>query len=378
MKPFFTLEAVDPETGARAGRLHTDHGEVLTPVFMPVGTQAAVKTLTAEQLEDLDAQIILANTYHLYLRPGAARVAAAGGVHGLAAWRRALLSDSGGYQFYSLRELNTVSEEGVGFRSHLDGSKHFLSPEDVIDVEAALGADIVMPLDECLPYPSEPAAAAAAAARTARWARRCRDRKGPVFRHHAHRQFLFGIVQGASYEALRRESAAAITDLDLPGYAIGGLAVGEPKTQLLDLTALCTSLLPADRPRYLMGVGFPEDLLRCVALGVDMFDCVMPTRNARKGTLFTRAGRLVVRNAAYAEDANPPEAGCACPCCRRYSRAYLRHLIHAGEPTGMTLATLHNLYFYLDLMRAARGAILEGRYGAWLRAFFADYAMASD
>lgn len=378
MKPFFTLEAVDPETGARAGRLTTDHGEVLTPVFMPVGTQGAVKALTAEQLETLGARIILANTYHLYLRPGAARVAAAGGVHGLAAWPHALLSDSGGYQFYSLRTLNTVSEEGVGFRSHLDGSRHFLRPEDVIDVQAALGADIVMPLDECLPYPSEPAAAAAAVQRTARWARRCRDRRGPVFSEHGHRQFLFGIVQGASYPALRRESLAETCALDLPGYAIGGLAVGEPKAQLLELTGLCTSLLPAERPRYLMGVGFPEDLLRAVALGVDMFDCVMPTRNARKGTLFTRAGRLVVKNASFADDLTAPDPACGCPCCRRHSRAYLRHLFQAGEATAMTLATLHNLYFYLDLMRSARAAILEGRYGAFLREFFADYTMATD
>ena len=375
--PFFELQAVDP-TGARAGVLHTEHGDVPTPVFMPVGTQGAVKTATAEQLESIGARLILANTYHLYLRPGAARVEATGGVHGLAAWRGALLTDSGGYQFFSLKSLNTVSEEGVSFRSHLDGSRHALTPEQVIDVQAALGADLVMPLDECMPYPSTFEDAERSTARTTRWARRCRDHRGPVFQHHAHAQRLFGIVQGASYPALRRRSVDEIAALDLPGHAIGGLAVGEPKTEMLDLTALCAELLPADKPRYLMGVGFPEDLLRCVARGVDMFDCVMPTRNARKGTLFTRAGRLVVKNAAYADDQAPPDDACACPTCRRHSRAYLRHLIQVGEPTGMTLATLHNLYFYLDLMRGAREAILAGNYAAYLRDFFDGYAMATD
>lgn len=378
MKPFFELLATCPDTGARAGILHTDHGDVPTPAFMPVGTQATVKTLTPEQLETVGASIILANTYHLYLRPGAERIEAAGGLHRFAGWRRPMLSDSGGYQFFSIGELNRVSEEGVAFRSHLDGSSHFLSPEETVRLEARLGADILMPLDECLPYPSEPAVAAASAARTSRWARRCRDVYGGVFRHHDYRQFLFGIVQGATDMGLRRRSAEELAALDLPGYAIGGLAVGEPKTMMLDLAESTAALLPADKPRYLMGVGFPEDLLRCVARGVDMFDCVMPTRNARKGTLFTRTGRLVVKNAAYAGDFSAPDENCGCPTCRRHGRAYLRHLIKVGEPLGMTLASIHNLYFYLDLMRNAREAILTERFAAFLRDFFDSYTMASD
>ncbi len=378
MKPFFELLNTCPDTGARAGILHTDHGDVPTPIFMPVGTQATVKTLSAEQLESLDAKIILANTYHLYLRPGADTVAAAGGLHRFAGWNRPMLSDSGGYQFFSIGELNKSSEEGVAFRSHLDGSRHFLSPEDVVNVEAKLGADIIMPLDECLPFPSEYAAAEASTARTGRWAARCAGVRGGVFSHHDYRQFLFGIVQGSTYEDLRRRSAEEMAALDLPGYSIGGLAVGEPKQQMLDLTEFTAALLPVDKPRYLMGVGFPEDLLRCVARGVEMFDCVMPTRNARKGTLFTRSGRLVVKNAAFAEDFAPVDENCGCPTCRRHDRAYLRHLIHVKEPLGMTLASLHNLYFYLDLMRDVRQAILAGRFAAFLRDFWQQYTMASD
>ncbi len=377
-RPFFELLATCPDTGARAGVIHTDHGDVPTPIFMPVGTQATVKTVTAEHLETIGAEIILANTYHLYLRPGSPTVAAAGGVHRFSGWRRPMLSDSGGYQFFSLGELNRSSEEGVAFRSHLDGSKHFLAPEDVVRVEAELGADIIMPLDECLPYPSERAVAEESTARTGRWAKRCADVYGGVFRHHDYRQFLFGIVQGATYEDLRKQSAEEMAALDLPGYSIGGLAVGEPKQRMLDLAEHTAALLPEEKPRYLMGVGFPEDLLRCVARGVDMFDCVMPTRNARKGTLFTRAGRLVVKNAGFAEDFSPVDPDCGCPACRRHDRAYLRHLFQVKEPLGMTLASIHNLYFYLDLMREAREAILAGRYSAFLRDFFDSYTMASD
>jgi len=377
VKPLFELQAVDP-TGARAGVLHTDHGDVETPVFMPVGTQATVKTLTPAQLEELGASIVLANTYHLHLRPGVALVERAGGLHRFMDWPRPILTDSGGFQFYSIATLNRVEEEGVRFQSHLDGSRHFLSPEDVVGLEASLGADLVMPLDECLAWPAERAHAEAATARTGRWARRSRDARGPVFDHHGHRQFLFGIVQGASYEDLRRRAAAELAELDLPGYAIGGLAVGEPKEQMLDLAELTAALLPAGKPRYLMGVGFPEDLVRCVARGVDMFDCVMPTRNARKGTLFTRAGRLVVKNADCAEDLAPPDPECGCYACRRFSRAYLRHLLRSGEALGMTLASIHNLYFYLDLMRGMRRSILEGRFAEFQRDFFRDYRMATD
>jgi len=378
VKPFFEILATDPESGARAGVIHTDHGEIPTPVFMPVGTQASVKTVEPGRLEDMGASVILANTYHLYLRPGAELVAAAGGIHRFMAWDRPVLTDSGGYQFFSISELNERCEDGVSFRSHLDGSSHFLRPEDVVEVQAQLGADLIMPLDECVAYPAEHAYASVATDRTSRWARRCRDAQGAVFQLGEHRRFLFGIMQGASFEDLRRRSAAELCELDLPGYAIGGLAVGEPKQALLDLTELSASLLPAAKPRYLMGVGFPEDLIRCVARGVDMFDCVMPTRNARKGTLLTRAGRLVVKNAAYARDFTPPDPSCACPTCARFSRAYLRHLFNVGEPLAMTLASVHNLYFYLDLMRSMREAILAGRFGEFQRDFFADYRMASD
>ncbi len=378
MLPFFELLATDAKTGARAGVLHTDHGDIPTPIFMPVGTQATVKTMTPEQLEEIAAAVILANTYHLYLRPGSETVAAAGGIHRYMSWRRPVLTDSGGYQFFSLASLNKISEEGVAFRSHLDGSKHFLQPEDVVRIQSEIGADLIMPLDECMPYPSEAEAAAVSTARTSRWAARCKEAHSELNEQYGYRQFLFGIVQGATYPDLRRQSAAELVDLDMPGYSIGGLAVGEPKQEMLDLTELSAGLLPPERPRYLMGVGFPEDLIRCVARGVDMFDCVMPTRNARKGTLFTRAGRLVVKNATFMRDFEPVDANCACPCCSRFSRAYLRHLIKTGEGLGMTLASIHNLYFYLDLMRSMREAILEGRFEEFQREFFAGYTMASD
>ncbi|MCP4548233.1 MAG: tRNA guanosine(34) transglycosylase Tgt [bacterium] len=378
MKPFFELQATDPDTGARAGMLHTDHGDIPTPIFMPVGTQATVKTVTGDQLVDLGAKIILANTYHLYLRPGTDLVAEVGGVHRFMGWDLPMLTDSGGYQFFSLAPLNKLTEDGVSFRSHLDGSKHHLRPEDVLRIQAEIGADIIMPLDECMPYPSERKYAEESTSRTTRWARRCRDERGAVFSHHDYRQFLFGIVQGATYADLRRRSVEELAALDFPGYSIGGLAVGEPKREMLDLTELCAGLLPRDKPRYLMGVGFPEDLIRCVARGVDMFDCVMPTRNARKGTLFTREGRLVVKNAAFARDFTAPDTECGCFTCRNYSRAYLRHLIHVGEPVGMSLASIHNLYFYLDLMRMMREAILEKRFASFQREFFAKYRMATD
>ena len=377
MKPFFELIATDEKSGARAGVIHTAHGEIPTPIFMPVGTQATVKTMTPMQLEEIGAAIILANTYHLYLRPGEETVAAAGGIHRFMSWERPVLTDSGGYQFFSLSALNKISEDGVAFRSHLDGSRHFLRPEDVIEVEAKIGADLVMPLDECLPYPTERAAAEVSILRTSRWAARCREASGALGRH-GYEQHLFGIVQGSIYEELRCRSAADLVELDLPGYAIGGLAVGEPKQAMLDLTEYSASLLPRHKPRYLMGVGFPEDLIRCVARGVDMFDCVMPTRNARKGTLFTSAGRLVVKNAAFASDFESVDAACGCPCCARFSRAYLRHLIRSGEGLGLTLASIHNLYFYLNLMRSMRESILEGRFEEFQRDFFAGYVMATD
>jgi queuine tRNA-ribosyltransferase len=378
VKPFFELLATCPETGARAGLIHTDHGDIPTPNFMPVGTQASVKTISPTQLEGLGADVVLANTYHLYLRPGTELINSFGGIHKFMSWDRPVLTDSGGFQVYSLSDLNKISEEGVEFRSHLDGSKHFLRPEDIVNAQADIGADLIMPLDECMPWPADKKYAEDSTARTSRWAKRCRDTRGPIFEHHDYRQFLFGIVQGSTYEDLRRQSVADLVEMDFPGYSIGGLAVGEPKNQMLDLTELTAGLLPVEKPRYLMGVGFPEDLIRSVARGVDIFDCVMPTRNARKGTLFTRHGRLVIKNAAYAKDPEPVDENCDCPACRRFSRAYIRHLLHVKELLGMQLATLHNLYFYLDLMRGLRKSILEGRFPEHRDAFFRDYTMASD
>ncbi|MFN0151128.1 MAG: tRNA guanosine(34) transglycosylase Tgt [bacterium] len=361
----FTLEATDPATGARAGILHTPHGDVPTPVFMPVGTLGAVKTLAPADLEEIGARIILANTYHLFLRPGEALVRDLGGMHRFASWERAMLTDSGGFQVMSLSELNTITNEGVEFRSHLDGSRHFLTPERAMDVQLALGADIIMAFDQCARWPATWDEANAAHMRTLAWTARSRarviDQQGDV----SGRSSLFGIVQGATYPDLRRESALAITGMDFPGYAIGGLSVGEPKEAMFETLPLVTALLPAEKPRYLMGVGFPEDLLEGIARGVDMFDCVMPTRNARKGTVFTSRGRLVVKNAAYARDDSPLDPECTCSTCRRFSRAYLRHLFQVGEMLAMRLASLHSLAFYLDLMRRAREAILAGRYDAF-------------
>jgi queuine tRNA-ribosyltransferase len=350
----FEVLATDP-TGARLGRLTTPHGVIETPAFMPVGTAATVKGQTQRDLEDLDAQIILANTYHLYLRPGHELIRGMGGLHGFMSWPRPILTDSGGFQVFSLSDLRKVTDEGVTFRSHLDGSEHFLSPEKAIEIEIALGADIIMALDECIEAPSEESRARQAAARTLDWARRSLD----YFARHgdAARQALFGIVQGGTHAALRRENADAIVGLDFPGYAIGGLAVGESHAITCEMTQTVTSRLPADRPRYLMGVGKPEQILDYVALGVDMMDCVLPTRSARHGCLFTSHGRLLIRNARYARDPRPIDENCGCTVCRRYSRAYLRHLYASGEFLAIILNTHHNLYFYLDFMRQIRKAI---------------------
>jgi len=325
---------------------------------MPVGTQATVKGQTQQNLEELGAQIILANTYHLYLRPGHELIRRMGGLHQFMSWPRPILTDSGGFQVFSLSELRKVSEDGVTFRSHLDGSEHFLSPEKALEIEIALGSDIVMVLDECIETPSQDARAREAAGRTLAWARRSRD----YFATHGDpgRQMLFGIVQGGTDRDLRRTSAQALVDMDFPGYAIGGLAVGEPHPVTCEMTEAAASRLPADRPRYLMGVGKPEQILDYVSLGVDMMDCVLPTRSARHGCLFTSHGRLLIRNAQYAEDPRPIDDNCACAVCRRYSRAYLRHLYRSGEFLAVILNTHHNLYFYLDFMRQIRKAIEFG------------------
>jgi queuine tRNA-ribosyltransferase len=354
----FEVLATDP-TGARLGRLSTPHGVIDTPAFMPVGTAATVKGLTQRDLEDLGVQILLSNTYHLYLRPGHELIRQMGGLHKFMGWPRAILTDSGGFQVFSLSELREVTDEGVTFRSHLDGSEHFLSPEKALEIEIALGADIVMVLDECIEAPATEQRARDAAKRTLDWARRARDYFAG--RGDAARQMLFGIVQGGTHASLRRESADALVALEFPGYAIGGLAVGEPHASTCEMAGVAAARLPAERPRYLMGVGKPEQIADYVALGIDMMDCVLPTRSARHGCLYTSQGRMLIKNARYADDPRPIDESCECAVCRRYSRAYLRHLAASGEFLAIILNTHHNIHFYLDIMSKIRDAIRFGK-----------------
>jgi queuine tRNA-ribosyltransferase len=361
--------------GARRGRLTTPHGTVETPFFMPVGTQASVKGLTQEALEELGAEILLANTYHLYLRPGHELVRKLGGLHKFMSWPRAILTDSGGFQVFSLSELRKITDEGVRFRSHLDGSEHLLTPEKAAEIQLALGSDIAMVLDECIETPAPRDKAEAALKRTTEWAKRARD----YFLECAQRngnpsQWQFGIVQGATFADLRRESARQLLDLDFPGYAVGGLAVGEPHPVTCEMTAEVTALLPKDRLRYLMGVGRPEQIADYVSLGIDMMDCVLPTRAARHACLYTSEGRVLIKNARYAQDQRPIDAHCSCSVCRRYSRAYLRHLFAAGELTAAILATHHNVHFYLDIMRQIREAIEFGNLANFSSEMHARYA----
>jgi queuine tRNA-ribosyltransferase len=356
----FEVKKTDP-TGARRGQLTTPHGQIETPVFMPVGTAATIKALTHEALEELGATIILANTYHLYLRPGHELIRSLGGLHQFMSWQRAILTDSGGYQVFSLSALRKITDEGVTFRSHLDGSEHLLTPEKAVEVQLALGSDIAMVLDECIETPAPRERAEAALLRTTRWAKRAHQH----FLANAHlypgvKQWQFGIVQGATFADLRRESARQLLELDFPGYAVGGLAVGEPHAATCEMTNEVTALLPADRPRYLMGVGKPEQLADYVALGIDMMDCVLPTRAARHACLYTSEGRVLIKNARYAADTRPIDPQCNCSVCKRYTRAYLRHLFAAGEITASILATHHNIHFYLDIMRQIREAIEFG------------------
>ena len=371
----FSFEVAKTDAGgARRGHLATPHGTIETPVFMPVGTAATVKGLTQEALEELGAGIILANTYHLYLRPGHELIRQLGGLHQFMSWRRPILTDSGGYQVFSLAELRKITDEGVRFRSHLDGSEHLLSPEKAAEIQLALGSDIAMVLDECIETPAPRDKAEAAVRRTTEWARRARN----YFRECARRngeicQWQFGIVQGATFPDLRRESARQVAELDFPGYAVGGLAVGEPHAMTCDMTGEVTALLPADRPRYLMGVGRPEQLADYVALGIDMMDCVLPTRAARHACLYTSEGRVLIKNARYAQDRRPIDPACACSVCRRYTRAYLRHLFAAGELTAAILATHHNVHFYLDIMRQIREAIEFGNLAKFSSEMHARY-----
>jgi queuine tRNA-ribosyltransferase len=371
----FEVTKTDP-TGARRGVLQTPHGAVQTPFFMPVGTQASVKGLRNEALEELGAEIILSNTYHLYLRPGHEAVRKLGGLHKFMSWPRAILTDSGGFQVFSLSELRKVTDEGVRFRSHLDGSEHMLTPEKAAEIQLALGSDVAMVLDECIETPAPRDKAEAAVARTTKWAGRARK----YFLEQASRngelaQWQFGIVQGATFADLRRASAQQLLEIDFPGYAVGGLAVGESHAVTCEMTGEVTALLPRDRPRYLMGVGKPEQIADYVALGIDMMDCVLPTRAARHACLYTSEGRVLIKNARYAADQKPPDPNCSCSVCRRYTRAYLRHLFAAGELTAAILATHHNVHFYLDLMRQIREAIEFGNLANFSSEMHARYAV---
>jgi queuine tRNA-ribosyltransferase len=355
----FSFEVEARDGRARAGRLATPHGEVATPVFMPVGTAGAVKAVLHRDLREIGARILLANTYHLMLRPGAAIVAGLGGLHGFTGWDGPFLTDSGGYQVFSLAGLRKLDEDGVRFQSHLDGTVHLLSPERSMEIQQHLGADIAMAFDECPPGDAPREAVAEATARTTRWARRSRNT------HRREDQSLFGIVQNGVHLDLKKASAHELIDLDLPGYAIKSLSMGEPKPGRDRVLEHLDPILPADKPRYLMGVGTPEDLIDAVARGIDMFDCVLPTRNARNGQLFTSRGRISIRNARFRDDPRPPDPDCPCPTCRTASRAYLRHLHQAGEMTAATLMTLHNLFYYLDMMRAMRQSIRLCRFEEW-------------
>jgi queuine tRNA-ribosyltransferase len=365
----FTLEQTPEKSPARRGRMELPHGSVQTPCFMPVGTQGTVKTLTPEEVAETGAEIIVCNTYHLYLRPGHRRVRELGGLQHFSGWERPILTDSGGFQVYSLADLTRVTDDGAEFQSHVDGSRHTFTPELVVGIQETLGSDIAMCLDQCPPYPVERGLAREAAERTALWAERARAAQQPDTN-------VFGIVQGATYPELRRQSASELVALDFAGYALGGLCLGEPSSLTYELVSECTALLPADKPRYLMGAGYPEDIIAAVGRGVDMFDCVLPTRNGRTGTAFTSFGRVVIRNARYAADPEPLDPSCDCYTCRTFSRAYLRHLFVAGEALGPKLLTLHNVWFYQQLMKGIRTAVELGRFEPWTKEFLGRYADA--
>lgn len=370
MKPAITYEFIKqcPHTGARAGRIHTPHGSFDTPIFMPVGTQASVKTLAPEELKEMGAGIILSNNYHLFLRPGSKLVKEAGGLHKFMNWDRAILTDSGGFQVFSLGDLRKISEEGVTFRSHIDGSKKFLSPEIATQSQMDLGADIIMAFDECVPYPADFKYTRESMELTLRWAQRCKDTMTNP------NQGLFGIVQGGMYKDLRIECANRLVDMDFPGYAVGGLSVGEPKELMYEMLNITLEHLPQNKARYLMGVGTPDCLVEGVMRGIDMFDCVYPTRVARNGTAMTWNGRLVIKNAQYEHDFHPIDEHCNCYTCRNYSRAYIRHLVRVNEIFGLRLLTIHNLHFLIDFMRQMRQSIMEDRFPEFYRKFTANFS----
>ena len=357
----------DKNSGARRGIVHTPHGDIQTPIFMPVGTQATVKSMTPEEVKDLGAQIILSNTYHLYLRPGEKIVKEAGGLHKFMNWDKPILTDCGGFQVFSLSELRTISEDGVEFRSHLDGSRHMFTPEKVMQIEEDLGADIIMSFDECCPYPSTYEYTKNSMERTTRWAKRCKEA------HTTENQALFGIIQGGFFEDLRKKSAEDLIALDLPGYAIGGISVGEPKEEFLKMLYYTTPLMPKDKPRYLMGVGTPDYLIEAAIAGIDMCDCVLPTRIARNGTAMTWNGKVVIRNATYEKDFTPLDPECDCYTCRNYTKAYLRHLVKTKEILGVRLLSIHNLYFLSKLMERVRKEIENDNLLNFKNEFYSKY-----
>ncbi len=368
----YELLHIDKQTGARRGIVHTPHGDIQTPIFMPVGTQATVKSMTVEELKENGAQIILSNTYHLYLRPGSKLVRKAGGLHNFMRWDKPILTDCGGFQVFSLSDLRTISEDGVEFKSHLDGSKHFFSPEKVIEIEEDLGADIIMSFDECCPYPSSYEYTKDSMERTTRWAKRCKEA------HKTENQALFGIIQGGFYKDLREKSAKDLIELDLPGYAIGGISVGEPKEKFLEMLQYTAPLMPENKPRYLMGVGSPDYLIEAAMAGIDMCDCVLPTRIARNGTAMTSHGKIVVRNATYAEDFTPLDPECDCYTCKNYTRAYLRHLVKCNEILGDRLLSIHNIKFLTNLMERVRMEIENDNLKNFAKEFYLKYGYTKE
>jgi queuine tRNA-ribosyltransferase len=379
----FELLASDQHSKARRGRLKTLHGGIDTPAFMPIGTQGSVKGVSPRELRELDAQIILGNTYHLFVRPGLDVIKHFGDLHNFMSWDGPILTDSGGYQIFSLAKLRKIAEEGVEFQNHIDGARAFISPEIAMKIQAALGSDIAMVLDECVPYPCEYEYAAQSAELTTRWAKRCKAVASAVsadsgmdalrIAHSTARQLLFGIVQGGTFNNLRRASAQAIVELDFDGYAIGGVSVGEPEEEMMRAVESAEPFLPANKPRYAMGLGTPPQMLQMIARGMDMFDCVLPTRLARNGTAFTAGGTLNLKNAEFALDKRPIEENCSCPACREFTRGYIRHLIKAEEILGLRLITLHNLHFYLNLMNRARTEIERGGFDQFRQTFVTEY-----
>ncbi len=368
----FEIVKKDTSSQARLGRVDTDHGSFTTPAFLPVGTQGTVKSLTPEELVEIGVEAILGNTYHLYLRPGHETIGRLGGLHAFIHWERPILTDSGGFQIFSLGSLRKISEEGVTFQSHLDGSSHFLTPEKVVEIQRGLGTDIAMVLDECVPYPSPYEYVETSTERTSRWALRSLEawqQADPA---------LFAIVQGGVHRELRERSARTLTEMGFQGYAIGGLSVGEPKSMMMDVLKWTTPLLPDDTPRYLMGVGTPEDMINAVTLGIDFFDCVLPTRNARNGTLFTSSGKISIKQAQYAEDPKPIDETCACYTCRHYSRAYLRHLYLAKEILSSRLNTVHNLYYYINLLANLKEAIRDDRFLDFCQSLAFSHGLETD